>query len=363
MPTRVKGCSNYRFDRYVKGVGRIQNSSGTSKLKEFRRRDGILSKLIESGSLETLRLLKEGRLSIRELLDADRQGRLGEATDQLRLHRPLIDAVNEWLPASAPEKRSRDRYRVSWNKFLKTARSARQLGVTPAVMDLAHVDFVRLQQAWSGSGSDWNRARAMISRFLTRLMGHVFNPFRLRVMGGYPHGKESQGVLPEATAEDFWRIVEAAPGHVRASFVAMMVLGTGPGEYLGIRREDLSEDQHTVVVNGQKTAYRQRTIAVDERLWVWIVAAVPSNVQYKWLNKYWNRACRKAKVKNLRMYDLRHMSAQFAGDRGASDRDLTVHLGHSNPKMSHRYSRRRISRQVATHIADSLGGQHVSVVA
>src|SRR5690348_8926275 len=263
MPARVKGCNNYRFDRYVKGVVRIQNSAGTDKLKEFRRRDGILSTLIEAGSLDTLRLLKEGRLSIRELLDADRHGRLGEASEQLKLHRPLVEAIIEWLPTSAPEKRSRDRYRVSWAKFCRIAQAERQLGASPAVLDLAHVDFGKLKQVWPGSGSDWNRARAMLSRFLTRLTGHVYSPFRLRVMGEYPRGKESPGVLPEATAEDFWRIVNHAPAHVRASFVAMLVLGTGPGEYLGIRAGDLSEDQRTVVVNGTKTEFRQRVIAVD----------------------------------------------------------------------------------------------------
>ncbi len=69
---------------------------------------------------------------------------------------------------------------------------------------------------------------------------------------------------------------------------------------------------------------------------------------------YWNRAREKAKCPSLRMYDLRHLSAQYAGDRGVTDRDLTVHLGHSNPAVSHRYSRRGIARGVATAIADVL---------
>ena len=88
-------------------------------------------------------------------------------------------------------------------------------------------------------------------------------------------------------------------------------------------------------------------------MWSWIQAAVPSPLQYRWLNTWWKRACAEA-GHTLRMYDLRHLSAQFAGDEGATDRDLTIHMGHSNVRMSHRYSRRKVARKVAAALADVL---------
>lgn len=81
-------------------------------------------------------------------------------------------------------------------------------------------------------------------------------------------------------------------------------------------------------------------------MWSWVQAAVPSPLQYRWLNTWWKRACKEAKHE-LRMYDLRHLSAQFAGDEGATDRDLTIHMGHSNVRMSHRYSRRKVAAALA----------------
>lgn len=96
-------------------------------------------------------------------------------------------------------------------------------------------------------------------------------------------------------------------------------------------------------------------MAVDARLWTWIDRAGPAPLAYRWLGQHWRRTCKAAGAR-LRLYDLRHLSAQFAGERGASDRDLAVHLGHSNPEMSHRYSRRAVARNAARAIADELLG-------
>ncbi len=221
---------------------------------------------------------------------------------------------------------------------------------------LVGVPWRRLRRDWGASDADWNRARAMISSFLTCHLGSVHHPHRLEVLAQIPLGRETRGVLPDATPADFWRVIAASPEYLRAAYVAMAVLGVGPGEYLGIRRPDLSCDQLTVLVNGTKTEHRRRVVAVDERLWTWIERAVPAPLGYRWLGEHWRRACRTAGVE-LRMYDLRHLSAQFAGDRGASDRDLAIHLGHSNPAMSHRYSRRAVARSVARASADELLGE------
>lgn len=170
-----------------------------------------------------------------------------------------------------------------------------------------------------------------------------------------PLGRESRGVLPDATPADFWRAVAKAPDYCQPAYVAMAVLGPGPSEYLAVRRQDLSPDQRTVLINGTKTEHRRRVVAVDARLWAWIDRAFPAPLAYRWLGEHWNRAYEVAKVR-LRMYDLRHLSAQFAGDHGATDRDLAIHLGHSNPATSHRYSRRAVARGVARAIADELLG-------
>ncbi len=338
-----------RFNRVIRGVGRIQNSAQTRDAQEFRERDGILTKLVKLGLLDVLRAFKAGAVTMRELVDADLGERLATVLRDQKLDVGFAAALDAWLPESAQQPASRRRYETSARRL--TPRLPPHL----TVRGLVGVGWRRLRRDWGASDADWNRMRAMVSSFLTCQLGTVHHPHRLEVMAQIPLGRESRGVLPDATPADFWRAVAKAPDVCQPAYVAMAVLGVGPGEYLGLRREDLSAAQRTVLVNGTKTEHRRRVVAVDARLWAWVDRAVPAPLAYRWLGEYWHRACAAAEVR-LRMYDLRHLSAQFAADQGATDRDLTVHLGHSNPAMSHRYARRAVARGVARAIGDALLG-------
>lgn len=349
-PTRNRGSKNYHFDRRFRGVGRIQSTSGTAKLKEFQRRDGLLTKLARLGDYDTLRALKAGRLRIEDLVTADKSGTLHLIADSLRLHRPLAAAVGAWLPTSARAPQSRRRYKVSWERLRRVAR----LTDAHTVAILAELDWPTLRLSWGASDADFNRMRAMLSRFLTMYLGDKYHPFRRQVMARVPLNEEPEGRVPDATPATFWAIIAKADQRLQASYVTMCALGAGPAEYLSLTRAHLNPERLTVHIPGTKRRQRDRTVAVDERLWPWVDRGIPSPLAYRWLNRYWKRACAAAEVDGLRMYDLRHLSAQFAADAGATDRDLTVHLGHADPKMSHKYSRRRQVRTVAKAAADTL---------
>jgi integrase len=347
---------NRRFNRVVRGVGRITNSAGIPEGRaynaEFRYRDGLLTKLIRLDALDTLRLFKRGTLTIKNLVAADRVGRLELVAEQLRLDQPLKAAVDAWLPTSARAASSRKRYGVSWSAFWRA--TAKQLRPDAVVRDLQHLDYHRLFHAWGASESDWNRFRAALSAFLSRYLGAKQHPFRYQILARVPTGREPEGRVPDLDAPAFWTIVKAAPEYVQPAYVALAVLGADTGEYLTLERIHLNKRQLTVALPGTKTRGRPRTVAVDGRLWEWVERAVPAPLQYKWLRTHWLRACRKAGYEGVRLKDLRHLSAQLAGDAGATDRDLATHLGHSNPTMSHRYSRRRVARGVAGRIGDQL---------
>jgi len=353
-PERLRGSKNYRFDRQVEGVGRIRRSAGTDDPKEFHRRDAVLTKLIEAGALETLRLFKAGQLSTRDLVDADRNGRLLQAADRLRLHRSLRDEVNRWLPYSAAAKQSRRRYEVSWDRLFRVAKKHRLLSSAASVGELSRVEFARLSRLWDAGPADWNRTRAAVSAFLTAYLGHLHHPFRLQVMRLFRALREPPARQPRLRPKQFWTLIQRAEPRVRASYVAMAVLGCGPDEYLRIRREDLDREQLEVHVPGTKTRQRDRYVSVSPDLWAWIDRAVPSPLAYRWLNTWFKRAAEQADFPGLRMYDLRHLSAQYAGDFGATDRDLTIHMGHSRVDQSHQYSARRTARKVAAAVGQAL---------
>ncbi len=360
--------------------GRLRISSGASSLTEFRRRDGLITKLARAGDWDTLKMLERGELSIADIVAADKSGRLHVVAENLRLVKPLAPPASDkeglawseetlselkrpptevetWLAVSARAKQSRRRYRTSWVRFLSRARATRQLRKSaPRVGDLADIDYARLQKEWGASSADWNRARAAVSSFLTYyLNGDLYHPFRREVMRQFKTDEESRGRIPDITPEQFWALIHKADDRIAPSLVAMATLGTGPGEYADITREDLNAESFTVHIPGTKNRNRDREVAVDPRLWGWIDVAIPAPLAYRWLNEWFKRARKEAKLPGtLTMYDLRHLSAQFAGDEGVTDRDLTVHMGHSTPAMSHRYSRRQVVRTVAGAVADRL---------
>jgi integrase len=382
MPNKLPGTLIYRFNREVPGLGRFQASAQTKNLTEFRRRDGILTKLIERGMLEPIHLLQAGALSWAELVEADRQDRLAHVVSDSKLDVPLWARVGElarddgswddataftttWLPVSAPARVSRRRYRTSMRKL-------RDLIAKPnlTVRELKALDWRLLRRRWSGSQADWNRMRAAISAFLTWLMGDEYHPARVEVVRLIPWKREPLGVSPNATITEFWAAVARTPDHAKPAYVAMLLLSAYPSEYTPILPEDLFPAQRLVVVNGRKTWARRREVTIDgDTAWAWITRAIPAPLQYGWLHEYWRRACAPDPETDwpgvlLPMKHLRHFGAQLAGDRGASDRDMAVHLGHSNTSTTHRYTRRRVMRGIAASISDQVfAGQEIPVPA
>lgn len=182
-PSKMTGSKNYAFNRQVKGVGRIQQSSGTGSLKEFYRRDAILTKLIEASALETLRLFKAGDITIGDLVDADRAGLLLQVANRSVLHKPLKPAVDAWLPNSAPSPQGRRRYQTSWEHFFRASR----LRKAATVYDLARMDYARLSTNTDGSilgGS--GRVRRPVTRSACMIFGTCRRS--LRAIRGPPIG-------------------------------------------------------------------------------------------------------------------------------------------------------------------------------
>lgn len=343
--------STKRFKRYVRGVGLIRNHSGTNKPIEFRYRDGILTKLIRLQAQDTLRLFKRGALKIGDLITADRENRLEHVARELVLHRPLKPAVEAWLKTAARAEGSRKRYAVSWNHFLRL----KALGDNAVVRELVGVDYHKLLSRWGASDVDWNRFRAALSAFLSRYLGSKMHPFRYEVLSQVPRGQESEGRVPDFDVADFWRVIDRAHEPVRAVYVTMAALGAGYADLQPLTKHALRRKSFTVLVRGRKLGRQQPLeVAVAPALWPWVEAAIPLPIGDKWLRRWWKRACRAAKVKGVRMYDLRHLSGQLAADAGMPDSAVAVHLRHTNASTTRRYTRRVVARKVAAAIGEAL---------
>jgi integrase len=59
---------------------------------------------------------------------------------------------------------------------------------------------------------------------------------------------------------------------------------------------------------------------------------------YRSFRGAWERACRKAKVKDARIHDIRHKTATDLADRGFTPSQIALVLGHSNTAMTDAYT-------------------------
>jgi hypothetical protein len=85
---------NRRFDRWFRGVGRINVSSYTKSKRRFDRDNALLDQLYEGGQLDTMRALKRGDITMPEVRAASRTGKLSNNSlnADLALARPLWDS-------------------------------------------------------------------------------------------------------------------------------------------------------------------------------------------------------------------------------------------------------------------------------
>jgi len=142
--------------------------------------------------------------------------------------------------------------------------------------------------------------------------------------------------------QTFWRVVHAAPEHVRAAYVTLVTLGLRVGEYLRLQETDLHPLTRSVSIPGTKTAGSAAVLRVDPDLWAWVSAAVPSPVAYSWLRRHWKRALKSAGADtSLRLHDLRHLTAQWLVNAGATEASVQGTMRHATASMTRRYAKQK----------------------
>ena len=344
---RTSESGGIRFNRDFSrlGVGRIARSSRTTDVKEFQRRNDILTKLAESAQIDVLRAFRDGQITIEQLVDADREQRLksSDLLGMLALRRPLWDAIADTLPLMGASEQTRKRYQVSLDALHKKA--GPELGDLANIRDLERVAWRELRERWGRSPSDWNHLRRAISTFLSNLLGDKFHPFRRAVVNRIPIAIE-RGRVPDVTPDVFWSIVKHVPKPYRASFVALAATGMRVGEYLACTPFSLRPATFSIAVPGTKTASSAEDIAVHPRLWPYVVAAVPAPLKYKALRRHWRAACTTAEV-DVRIHDLRHCYAQWAVNEGLPEAKVQTALRHKTAVTTRRYAKTKDKGEVA----------------
>lgn len=351
--TREKTDRRIRRDLTRMGVGILQITSPATTRRGIERHHAIVDRLVEDSQVDVLRALKVKQVSLDELVDLERQGKLSGANvlASVQLQRPLFEAWAAVEDRMGKGDAGRRRYHVS--RLALERKGAPHITGDTLVADLVKVDWEALRTAWGGSLADWMHLRRAVSRFLTVVLGDKYHPYRRQVVERIPWIKEP-GRTPDLSPERFWMIVEAAREDARAAFVTLAATGMRVGEYLRCTTDNLLPATASVRVPGTKTEASAAVIQVDERLWPWVVAGIPAPLQYKRLRELWQQACAQVEAKGLVLHDLRHCHAQWATDQGMGLSRVAGSLRHASTSMTERYARTADTRHVSSAVADAM---------
>ncbi|MGH2667618.1 MAG: tyrosine-type recombinase/integrase [bacterium] len=160
--------------------------------------------------------------------------------------------------------------------------------------------------------------------------------------------------MPDLDVPTFWRIVNQTPEYVRAAYVCIAYLGLRVGEYLRLTDTDLLPAIKQVRVPGTKTAGSSATLPVAPEMWEWVRRAVPSPLAYRWLPEHWVRARKAVGAGDVRLHDLRHLTAQLLVNAGQPEASVQSTMRHATAGMTRRYAKQRDRGENAQTLADVL---------
>lgn len=361
-PARTgKGLGAFQIDRRFPGVGRIKRSSGTTSLREFHRRDSILTKLFENSAVEVLRAFKAGTITIEEIVEADRGNNAAMSLSRVATAQRLPQAIASALPLMGSASTTRERYQWSLEKLLREAPALALANVAA----LATFDWATLNAQWSAGAADWNNMRRALSRFLTVHLGDKFHPLRRSIMTKVPQRKETPRA-PDQSPELFLRLVAAMPAPARPCFMTLALTGMRVGEYIHADASALRHESKSVAISG-KTG--EGIVYLTDEGFALAVAAIPCplgpppkpgewnnrTARYRRLRRIYQQAQEAVGVKGLTLHDIRHLFGQTAADAGVPTSQTQAQLRHADPRMTRRYEMPAQARLAAAAVAKELG--------
>lgn len=353
-PDKTGPDGNYRIDRRFKHIGRIRRSLGTSSIREFNQRVALIEKLWKDEKYELLRAFQKGAnrggIEIEQLIEADRAGQLGSTLSSLTLRMNLWTAIDDTLPKMGTAASTRDRYHRAFKALQRKAGA--YLSVRATVADLSFVPWKQLKAEWGASNTDWMQMRRALSRFLTVYLDDLYHPARRDVMKRLPSAVE-QPRKPDVSLPSFRKIVGKAKPQVQPFYWALVLTGMRVGELLSLTVFNLHQDTHTIEIGEGKTPGSSELVRVDQRLWGFVKAAVPSRYRLEYYEKCWREAVRAAGIsKQITLHDLRHCHGQWAIDAGVEESKVQSSYRHESGAMTRRYVSRASTREVSKALAD-----------
>lgn len=222
-----------------------------------------------------------------------------------------------------------------------------------------------------------NRLRSLLHRIFSLAVQWEAAP-RNPVHGvpKFQENNQRQRFLNKDEIRALCRALAEEPNTQAADFILLLLLtGARAGELLNSKHADLdleggvwriprskSGKSRIVILNGEAKALFARQAPREGNPYVFPGSLKYGNERMVSPQHAFERAKRRAGLKDLRIHDLRHSFASLAVGGGASLYDVQKLLGHSSPNMTVRYAHladerlRLVSNGVADAVGQALDG-------
>lgn len=338
-----------RIDRQISALGgHFRLDTGARSKREHAHRVRLFDTLLERyGALDTIRALQNGTLSWADVLQADREGRLGLMAAELQLRRPLWEAVASVFPTEGSP--TVQRYRRSMDRL----RLFGLLAPSAKVVDLALVDWKLLAHRWGASGTDWNHLRRAVSRLIT-LLSHADHSLWVGMRASIPIQPEHVR-MPTQTQADVLRVLRACDEDAAALLRTFLLTGLrGLSELF--KRKAVRFEAPAVQVSLSKTRWGKREILVDPRGWETVKHGLRAASIGYWSFIYrLDVACNLAQVRALTPHALRHLAGQTLDRAGIPYGVQQSFLGHRPASETHKYTAAPFTAEHAAKLYDAYG--------
>jgi integrase/recombinase XerC len=322
-------------DRLIPGIGRLTIRTRRMSVDARNDLDRCITRALQAGHLEQLRLLKERQVAPQEFLAAARTNTL-LALKPRHSVRPL---VAQWLKASDLRESSRSRYLQSWKFMLATLSSDDTLD---ALTDSWWEDFAAEREV---KNATLNRDRAALLAFRTwaEMRGYTLPRFK------------SERRIEEPNASDILTPaqVDAVRRHCRPDrwpfFWTLFDTGARQGEVLNLRAEDISPYKGTVAFPsrpGSKGRGKNRHVPVSQGLvsCLGTLALLSGGGRLfpygrTTIREWWMEICQMTAIRGVTLHGIRATFITRALDSGESPLAVQKLVGHSSLATTMRYYR------------------------
>ncbi|MBI4456709.1 MAG: site-specific integrase [Acidobacteria bacterium] len=149
------------------------------------------------------------------------------------------------------------------------------------------------------------------------------------------------------------KLMKACPAWLKPIVLIDMNSGMRRGEILGLQRQNINKKTRLIIL--EKTKNNQRRVIPMNQTVYSVLKSLPPRLDTTYLfadadsepleghrvSVAFKRACKKAKIEDFRLHDLRHHFASHLTMKGQNQRTIQELLGHKDPKMTMRYYAQR----------------------